>query len=104
MTMTPTTTTTGTSVLTTVTVDAPAERAFDTFTQDMKAWWPPEHHLLQSALVDPIVEPRAGGAVSDVGADGTQCHWGTVVSYEPPSRFVFSWNIGLQWQVETDPA
>jgi uncharacterized protein YndB with AHSA1/START domain len=27
-----------------------------------------------------------------------------VLAYEPPHRIVFSWDINLQWQIETDPA
>jgi uncharacterized protein YndB with AHSA1/START domain len=92
------------SVRTAVTVDAPVERAFEVFTRDMKAWWPPEHHILSSELVDTVVEPRAGGALYDVGADGSTCRWGTVIAYDPPDRFVFRWNINLQWQIELDPA
>jgi uncharacterized protein YndB with AHSA1/START domain len=98
------TTSTETAVQTSVTVEAPAERAFEVFTGDMKSWWPPEHHILASELVDTVVEPRTGGALYDVGADGNSCQWGTVVAFEPPSRFVFQWNVSLQWQVELDPA
>jgi uncharacterized protein YndB with AHSA1/START domain len=92
------------SVRTAVTVAAPVERAFEVFTQDMKSWWPPEHHILASELVNTVVEPHIGGAMYDVGADGSTCRWGTVIAYEPPSRFVFQWNINLQWQVELDRA
>ena len=98
------TTSTEASVRTSVTVEAAVERAFDVFTKDMKSWWPPDHHILASELVDTVVEPRVGGAVYDVGADGSTCQWGTVVAYEPPTRFTFSWNIDLQWQIEPDPA
>ena len=92
------------AVKTSVTVAAPIERAFAVFTQDMKSWWPPEHHILASELVETVVEPHAGGAMYDVGADGSTCRWGTVVAFEPPTRFVFQWHIDLQWQVELDPA
>jgi len=27
-----------------------------------------------------------------------------VLAYEPPGRFVFSWDISPRWQVESDPA
>jgi uncharacterized protein YndB with AHSA1/START domain len=27
-----------------------------------------------------------------------------VLAYEPPHRIVFSWDISMQWQIETDPA
>jgi uncharacterized protein YndB with AHSA1/START domain len=29
---------------------------------------------------------------------------GARAGYEPPQRVVFSWDIGPQWQIESDPA
>jgi uncharacterized protein YndB with AHSA1/START domain len=40
--------------------------------------------------------------VFDRGVDGSECAWATVLAYEPPERLVISWNITLEWQVETD--
>ena len=34
--------------------------------------------------------------------DGSECRWARVLAYEPPNRVVFSWDIGPQWQIETD--
>jgi uncharacterized protein YndB with AHSA1/START domain len=95
---------TSTSVQTSVVVEAPPERAFAVFTEDMASWWSPDHHILQAPLASMVLEPRVGGSIYDVGADGSECHWGTVLAYEPPHRLVFGWNITLQWQIETDPA
>jgi uncharacterized protein YndB with AHSA1/START domain len=95
---------TSTSVRASVVVEAPPERAFAVFTEDMVSWWSPDHHILQAPLASMVLEPRVGGSVYDVGADGSECHWGTVLAYEPPRRLVFAWNITLQWQIETDPA
>jgi len=92
-----------TAVTTTIVVDAPAHRAFSVFTDDIAGWWPPEHHILQAPLASMVFEPKVGGHVYDVGTDGSECRWGTVLAYEPPHRVVFSWNITLQWQLETDP-
>jgi uncharacterized protein YndB with AHSA1/START domain len=93
-----------TSVETSVVVDVPVERAFELFTGDMAGWWPPEHHILQSELQEMVFEPRVGGGVFDRGTDGTVCRWARVLAYEPPTRLVISWDINLQWQIETDPA
>ena len=51
-----------------------------------------------------VFEPKVGGHVYDVGSDGSECHWAHVVAYEPPHRIVFTWDISLQWQIETDLA
>jgi uncharacterized protein YndB with AHSA1/START domain len=92
-----------TSVQTSIVVEAPVEQAFAVFTEDMGGWWSPDHHILQAPLASMVFEPRVGGSIYDVGTDGSECRWGTVLAYEPPRRVVFSWNVTLQWQLETDP-
>ena len=92
------------SVRTTVTVDAAIQRAFDVFTEGIASWWPAEHHILQAELADMTFEPRVGGHIVDRGVDGSECRWARVLSYEPPRRVLFSWDITPQWQLETDPA
>jgi uncharacterized protein YndB with AHSA1/START domain len=93
-----------TAVGTSIFVDAPVEHAFAVFTGDMDSWWPKEHHILQAPLERMVFEPKAGGHIYDVGTDGSTCRWARVLAYEPPHRIVFSWDINLQWQIETDPA
>jgi uncharacterized protein YndB with AHSA1/START domain len=95
--------TTDTQVVTSVIVNTPPARAFSIFTQDIGSWWPPEHHILQGQLAEMVFEPRAGGHVFDRAADGTECRWARVLVYDPPARIVISWDISLDWQVETDP-
>jgi uncharacterized protein YndB with AHSA1/START domain len=92
-----------TAVSTMIVVDAPLERAFRVFTDDMGSWWPPEHHLIGAPLASMVFEPKVGGDVYDVGEDGSRCRWARVLAYDPPSRVVFSWDVSVQWQVETDP-
>src|SRR5579864_9444826 len=95
--------TTGTAVQTSIVVEAPVEVAFDVFTRDIGSWWPPEHHILQAELGEMVFELREGGDIFDRGVDGSECHWGRVLAYEPPNRVVFSWDVSPQWQIETDP-
>ena len=91
-----------TSVRTEVVVDAPAERAFQLFTERFDRIKPREHNLLGGDIAESVFEPRAGGRVYDRGVDGSECQWGRVLAYEPPNRIVFSWDISPQWQIETD--
>jgi hypothetical protein len=56
-------------VTSSVVVDAPLERAFSVFTQDMADWWPPEHHILQAKLAEIVFEPREGGNIYDRGVE-----------------------------------
>ena len=98
-------TATDTAVTMSVVVDASQARAFSVFTDEIGTWWDPDHHLLpEGATLEAMVfEPRAGGHVIDVLSDGTESRWARVLAYDPPERVVFSWDINLQWQIETDP-
>jgi uncharacterized protein YndB with AHSA1/START domain len=91
-----------TSVWTSITVDAPIERAFSLFTDGIGTWWHPDHHLLEGELAEMVFEPRVGGHIYDRGVDGSECRWARVLAYEPPELVVFSWDINTQWQIETD--
>jgi uncharacterized protein YndB with AHSA1/START domain len=91
------------AVRSSIVVDAPIERAFNVFTEEIGSWWPPEHHILQAELAEMVFEPREGGHVYDRSVDGSECRWARVLAYEPPDRVLISWDINLQWQIEADP-
>jgi uncharacterized protein YndB with AHSA1/START domain len=93
-----------TSVRSSIVVEAPLERAFSVFTEGIGSWFPSAYNLLDVDIAERVFEPRVGGRIYDRGTDGTECHWARVLAYEPPERVVFSWDIGAQWQIETDPA
>ena len=83
-------------------VDAPIERAFRLYTEGMGTWWPKEHHILEGELDRMVFEPRTGGHVYDVGTDGSECRWSRVLAYEPPHRFVMSWDINSSWKPDSN--
>ena len=85
-------------------VRASAERAFQVFTRDMDSWWPRTHHIGNSPMKRVVVEGRPGGSVYTEQEDGTVCPWGTVLTWEPPQRFVLAWQANPEWQLETDLA
>jgi len=92
-----------TSVQMSITVRAPVARTFSVFTEHIGTWWPPEHHLLEAELAEMVFEAHVGGNIYDRGVDGSECRWARVLAFEPPRRFVFSWDINLQWTLEPDP-
>ncbi|HEX6349479.1 MAG TPA: SRPBCC family protein [Candidatus Dormibacteraeota bacterium] len=94
--------TTDTSVRKEIVVQAPIERAFRVFTEEFDKIKPHEHNLLAVPIAETVFEPRAGGNIYDRGVDGSECRWARVLAYDPPSRVVFTWDIGPQWQLETD--
>lgn len=93
-----------TTVSTSVEVDAPIAHAFHVFTAEIGTWWDDDKHILEAPLAEMVFEPFAGGNIIDRGTDGSECRWARVLTYEPPSRVCFSWDINTKWQIETDPA
>jgi uncharacterized protein YndB with AHSA1/START domain len=91
-----------TSVAHHVVVNAPIERAFAVFTERFGDFKPREHNLLAVRIAETVFEPRVGGHIYDRGVDGSVCRWARILAYEPPSRVVFSWDIGPTWQLEAD--
>jgi uncharacterized protein YndB with AHSA1/START domain len=94
---------TATSFQTSITVDAPLERAFSVFVDEFDRIKPREHNLLGADIAQTVFEPRAGGHIYDRGVDGSECRWARVLEYEPPDRVVFSWDISPHWQLVADP-
>ena len=91
-----------TTVRTDIVVNAPADRAFQLFTERFDRIKPREHNMLGVDIAESVFEPEAGGRVYDRGVDGAECQWGRVLAYEPPTRIVFSWDINPMWQIERD--
>jgi uncharacterized protein YndB with AHSA1/START domain len=85
-------------------VRATAERAFHVFTTEMDSWWPRTHHIGSSPMKRVVIEARPGGSIYTEQEDGTSCHWGSVLRWEPPHRFVMAWQINPDWHYEPDLA
>lgn len=85
-----------------IVVNAPVEHAFRVFTEQFGDFKPRDHNLLSVPITATVFEPRVGGRIYDVGSDGSRCAWARVLAFEPPTRVVFSWDIGPTWQVEAD--
>jgi uncharacterized protein YndB with AHSA1/START domain len=92
-----------TSITTQIVVEAPQARAFAVFVERFDQIKPRDHNLLAVDVEETVFEPRVGGHIYDRGVDGSECHFARVLAYDPPDRFVFSWDINTHWQPETDP-
>jgi uncharacterized protein YndB with AHSA1/START domain len=86
-----------------VVVNAPIQEAFRVFTERFGDFKPKEHNLLRAPITETVFEPKVGGHIFDRAEDGSECRWARVLAYEPPTRVVFSWDIGPTWQIEEDP-
>jgi uncharacterized protein YndB with AHSA1/START domain len=91
-----------TTVRRSIVVEAPIEVAFEVFTEQFDLVKPRDHSLLAVEIAESVFERRVGGCLYDRGVDGSECRWARVLAYEPPRRFVISWDISPQWQIETD--
>ncbi len=91
------------SVRKVVSLQAPPAVAWRVFTEGMGTWWPLATHKIGTAkAVDAVIEPRVGGRWYERGDDGSTCDWGRVLSWEPPTRLVLTWEITADWKHDPD--
>jgi uncharacterized protein YndB with AHSA1/START domain len=96
-------TSSSTSVSRTLTVNTPIEHAFEVFTKRFDSWWPRQHKIGKAELQEAVLEPREGGRWYERGVDGSECEWGVVLAYTPPSRVAVSWHLNGNFQYDPDP-
>jgi uncharacterized protein YndB with AHSA1/START domain len=66
---------------------------FDTFVRTIGVWWPLKPFSAGGERVrDVTFEQRRGGRVYETWDDGTVVVWGELLAWEPPNRFVLTWN------------
>ncbi|PZG20362.1 ATPase [Micromonospora craterilacus] len=89
----------------TLLVPASAAQAYDVFTGNLADWWVTEYTWSGPALLAELgMEPRAGGMLYEVGPYGFRNDWGRVLTWDPPRRLVFTWQIGPDRAPVPDPA
>ncbi|MGC5660764.1 SRPBCC family protein [Micromonospora sp. WMMD723] len=89
----------------TLLVPAPAEQAFAVFTGSLADWWVREYTWSgPAALAELGMEPRAGGMLYEIGPYGFRGDWGRVLTWDPPRRLVFTWQLGPDRVPVPDPA
>ncbi|WP_309115839.1 SRPBCC family protein [Saccharothrix sp.] len=94
-----------TEVRRSVTVRATPDRAFEVFVTKFADWWPlSSHHIGESDAATATIEPFEGGRWFERGVDGSECDWGAVLAYEPPTRLLLSWHLDGRWSYDPDPA
>jgi hypothetical protein len=83
-------------------VRASQARAFEVFTEGLDRWWPRKASIGAAPMKSVTIEPRLGGRWYETGEDGSQCDVGKIQVWDPPNRFVVSWDLNSRWQ--PDPA
>lgn len=86
----------------TITVDAAQEAAFAVFTEQHDSWWPRTHKIGPAALEHAVLEGRVGGRWYERDVDGSECEWGKVLVWQPPSRIVLAWQISGEWAYDAE--
>jgi uncharacterized protein YndB with AHSA1/START domain len=90
---------TGMVITKTVTVNAPVEKAFRVFTEEVATWWPFEGHSVSDTEAETVViEGRVGGRMFERSRSGEEFLWGTIQVWEPPHRFATTWHPGRDEQ------
>jgi uncharacterized protein YndB with AHSA1/START domain len=82
-------------------VNAAPARAFDVFTSGLGRWWPLEHGIGKTPRKPPVMETRLGGRWYELAEDGTETNVGRIIVWEPPRRFVMTWDINSEWKPDT---
>ena len=84
-------------IVKTVTVPCTQEQAFTTFLEQITNWWPLDKFTVSAMNGRPAqtirVETEAGGDIVEVGADGSEVSWGTVLQYEPFTAISMDFHI-----------
>jgi uncharacterized protein YndB with AHSA1/START domain len=93
----------GVAVRQSIVVDAPRERAFTVFTEQMSSWWPMDSHSIAAGpMAAAVVEPREGGRWYERSEDGSETEWGRVLAWDPPERVVLAWQLSAEWKYDPD--
>jgi uncharacterized protein YndB with AHSA1/START domain len=95
--------TSDTTVTKSIVVHAPIERAFRVFTEDFDSWWPRSHHIGTAEMAKAIIEPRVDGRWHEEGVDGSECEWGRVLAWDPPTHVALSWHLNGAFRYDPDP-
>lgn len=78
-----------------------AERAFEVWTQQIRAWWPVSHSRSGDPQTQVFMEGKVGGRFYERTSDGAEYDWGVVVGWEPPHRLAFTWYLGSSQELPT---
>jgi uncharacterized protein YndB with AHSA1/START domain len=77
-------------------INAPADHAFDVWTNRLAAWWPKGHSASGDPNTTVVFEPRLGGRIFERTSDGNEIEWGEITRWEPPHRLGYLWHITRQ--------
>src|SRR5262249_38582397 len=75
--------------------------AFEVSTSGCGRGCPRTHTIGKPPMQTAVLEPCLGGRWYELSADGSQADVGKVLVWEPPQRFVISWDLNSNWKPDT---
>jgi len=85
----------------TIQVKTSQARAFEVFTAGLGLWWPRDHTIGKPPMKAAVMETHLGGRWYEQSEDGSQATVGRILVWDPPRRFVMSWDLNSQWKPDT---
>lgn len=85
-----------------VLVEASKETAFTVFTQKIDLWWPREHHIGKSPLVEFVLEGKPGGRWFSRHEDGSEADIGKVLIWDPFEHLTLAWQVNGNFQYDPE--
>ncbi len=82
-------------------VNAGQAHAFEIFTAGLGRWWPAKANIGKPPRKATVLETRLGGRWYVVSEDGSEADMGKVLVWEPPHRFIVSWDLNSKWKPDT---
>jgi len=82
-------------------VKASQARAFEVFTSGLGRWWPLDHGIGPAPRKTAAMETHLGGHWYELAENGTRTDVAKIIVWEPPRRFVMSWDINSEWKPDT---
>ena len=82
-------------------VKANQRHAFEVFTARLGSWWPRTHTVGQPPMQTAVLETRLGGRWYELSENGSEADVGRILVWEPPHRFVMSWDLNSAWKPDT---
>jgi uncharacterized protein YndB with AHSA1/START domain len=82
-------------------VNASQAHAFDVFTSRLDRWWPRKASIGTAPMKAAVIEAGVGGHWYELGEDGSRAIVGKVLVWDPPNRFVVTWDINGNWKPDS---
>jgi uncharacterized protein YndB with AHSA1/START domain len=79
-------------------VNASQVHAFEVFTAGIGRWWPSKATIGDAPMRTVVIETHVGGRWYEESEEGAQTTVGTILLWDPPRRFIVSWDINSHWK------